>query len=93
MPRPRCRRRIGFLPKVTLFKPQGIPARLLEQVILYRDEAEALRLKDLTGLDQTAAAERMHVSQSTFQRILSSARVKVSDAVITGKAIRIEHDR
>lgn len=93
MPRPRCRRRIGFLPKVNLFKPQGIPARLLEQVILYRDEAEALRLKDLTGLDQTAAAERMHVSQSTFQRILFSARVKVSDAVITGKAIRIEHDR
>ena len=52
-------------------------------------EAEALRLKNIVGLDQTESAERMDVSQSTFQRVLSSAYRKVSNAVVYGKVIRI----
>ncbi len=90
MPRPRLRRRIGFSPAATCFKPQGIPARDLETVSLSHDEAEALRLKDLENLDQTACAERMHISQSTFQRTLAAARKKVSEAIISGKALLIE---
>ncbi len=93
MPRPRCHRRISFRPVATVFKPQGIPARGLETIILSHDEAEALRLKDLEGLDQTASAEKMHISQSTFQRILSSARKTVSEAILTGKALRIDDGR
>ena len=63
--------------------------RLLEVVELTVEEAEALRLKNIEDLDQTECARLMETSQSTFQRILSSAYRKVSDALIKGKAIRI----
>lgn len=52
-------------------------------------EAEALRLKNLKNLDQTEAAAKMNISQSSFQRILSSAYKKVSEALILGKEIKI----
>lgn len=64
--------------------------RSLEEVSLKFEEAEALRLKDVEGLGQTIAAKKMGVSQPTFFRILSSARKKVSDAIINGKAIKVE---
>jgi uncharacterized protein len=32
----------------------------------------------------------MKISQSTFQRILTSARKKVAEAIIEGKAIKIK---
>jgi predicted DNA-binding protein (UPF0251 family) len=79
-----------FRPTATLFKPQGIPARSLETAVLSSDEAEALRLKDIEGLEQTVGAARMGISQSTFQRILSQARKTVSEAILTGKALHIE---
>lgn len=53
------------------------------------EEAEALRLKNIEDLDQTECAKIMNTSQSTFQRILSSAHKKTSDALINGKAIKI----
>jgi len=89
MPRPRLYRKIRFNPNITYFKPQGVPMRFLETIELFAEEAEALRLKNIENLDQVQAAEKMHTSQSTFQRILSSAHKKISDAVINGKAIRI----
>lgn len=89
MPRPRMFRKIGFSPNVKYFKPQGIPLRLLEVIELSTEEAEALRLKNIEDLDQIEAAKRMNTSQSTFQRILSSAYRKISDAVVNGKAIKI----
>lgn len=70
-----------------IFKPQGIPARELEAVLLSMDEVEAVRLKNIEGLDQTECAEKMAVSQSTFQRILSSANKKIAEALINGKAL------
>lgn len=90
MPRPPKRRRVEFVPSITYFKPAGIPLRQLEEVCLTIDEVEALRLKDVEGLDQEDAAERMSVAQSTFQRILVNARSKVAQAIVEGKAIRIE---
>ncbi len=90
MPRPRLKRRVRFNPDVTYFKPRGIPLRELEEVTLSADELEALRLKDFKGLDQTAAAKEMNVSQSTFHRILLEARKKVAQSLVEGKAIRIE---
>lgn len=63
--------------------------RSLEEVALAVEEIEALRLKDLEGLDQTDAAVRMNVSRPTFQRILVKARGKVAEALFHGKAIRI----
>jgi predicted DNA-binding protein (UPF0251 family)/predicted Fe-Mo cluster-binding NifX family protein len=72
------------------FKPAGVPARELEHVTLGFDELEALRLADLEGLYQEAAALRMGVSRQTFGRIVETARRKVADAVINRKCLRIE---
>jgi len=89
MPRPRLRRKIMFNPKVMYFKPQGIPMRFLEIVELTTEEMEAYRLRHINDLDQKEAAEKMHTSQSTYQRILYSAYKKIADALINGKAIKI----
>uniref|UniRef100_A0A7C4M3E6 UPF0251 protein ENT43_02955 n=1 Tax=candidate division CPR3 bacterium TaxID=2268181 RepID=A0A7C4M3E6_UNCC3 len=89
MPRPRLYRKIRFNPKTTYFKPRGIPMKDLEVVVLNLEEVEALRLKNIENLDQIEAAKKMNTSQSTFQRILTSAYNKVSDAIINGKAIEI----
>lgn len=89
MPRPRLCRRINFNPGVRYFKPQGIPIRELDEVELTLEELEALRLKNIEGLEQTEASIKMKTSQSTFQRILASAYQKVSDALVKGKAIKI----
>ncbi len=89
MPRPRLYKRISFNPGATYFKPQGIPMRFLKIVNLTIEEAEALRLKNIENLNQIDCAKKMKTSQSTFQRILNSAYVKISDAIINGKAIKI----
>ena len=64
--------------------------RQLGEVALTKEEMEAIKLKDFDGLEQTEAAERMKTSQSTYQRILASARVKIAEAIVKGKALRIE---
>jgi predicted DNA-binding protein (UPF0251 family) len=89
MVRPRLYRRIRFNPNITYFKPQGMPMRLLETVELTAEEAEALRLSDIKDLEQVECAKQMKTSQSTFQRILSLAHKKIAEAIIGGKAIRI----
>jgi predicted DNA-binding protein (UPF0251 family)/predicted Fe-Mo cluster-binding NifX family protein len=89
MPRPLTKRRVCCCPRTVLFKPAGIPARDLEEVVLSFDEAEAVRLGDGEGLYQQAAARRMGVSRQTYGRILESARRKIADALLGGKALRI----
>lgn len=79
-----------FRPDVYYFKPQGIPLRILEEVILEPDELEALKLHDIDGLEQIKAAKKMKISQPTFARILDSAYKKIAEGIIKGKAIRIE---
>jgi len=86
---PKCRR-VAFVPEVTYFKPAGIPLRILEEVQVSVEEAEAIRLKDLEDLEQEQCAEKMSISRPTFQRVLESARQKIADALLHGKAIRIE---
>lgn len=73
-----------------IFKPVGIPCSALEEVVMTLDEFEALRLADFEGLYQEKAAERMAVSRPTFGRICDSARRKTADALLHGKALRIE---
>jgi len=89
MPRPVNERRLGAPIPPRVMKPAGVPARELEEVRLGLDEAEALRLADLEGLYQEAAARSMGVSRQTFGRIVEAARRKVADAVLNGKALRI----
>ena len=90
MPRPRQCRRVGQLPPAAYYKPTGVPLRALEQVELTVDEFEAIRLADMEGLYQEAAAQRMNVSRQTFGRILEAAHKKVADALVNGKALSIE---
>lgn len=90
MARPVKWRRIENIPSVPCFvpsdtEPEGIPANILKL-----EELEAIRLKDLEGLEQGECAEKMEVSRPTFQRILLSAREKLADSLIHGKTIRIE---
>jgi len=81
---------VGFQPNVTYFKPAGIRMIDLEESILTVDEFEAVRLKDLEGLEQEEAAKKMNISQPTFHRLLSSARKKIADSIVNGKALKIE---
>jgi len=90
MARPKLCRRILAEPSVTYFKPRGIPLRDLEEVTLHVDEFEAIRLKDLEILEQEECAKKMNISQPTFHRLVLSARKKISDAIVNGKAIKIE---
>ena len=90
MPRPRLPRCLRFRPSVYYFKPQGIPLRMLEEVSLLPDELEAIKLHDVDGLEQIDAAKKMNISQPTFGRILDSAYKKIAEAIIKGKAIKIE---
>ena len=90
MPRPRRQRRIKGDPDVTYFKPAGIPIKELEEVTLSLEEFEAIRLIDQESFSQDEAGKKMGVSQSTLSRTLKEARQKIADAMVLGKAIRIE---
>ena len=67
--------------------------RYLKVMELTLEEAEALRLKDILGLEQTEAAKKMGISQPTFQRTLSSAYKKISESLLKGKAIKISNKK
>jgi predicted DNA-binding protein (UPF0251 family)/predicted Fe-Mo cluster-binding NifX family protein len=64
-------------------------SRLTENCLSH-EEVEAIRLRDLERLEQTECGRKMNVSRPTFQRILASARLKIADSLLRGKALRIE---
>lgn len=66
--------------------------RMLEEVVLLPDELEALKLYEINDLEQKEAAREMGISQPTFARILSRANKKIAEAIIKGKAIKIERN-
>ncbi|MCX5805080.1 MAG: DUF134 domain-containing protein [Proteobacteria bacterium] len=90
MSRPKKNRCINCSPNSSYFKPKGIPIFQLEEVVLSMDELEAIRLADFEGLYHEEAAGQMNISRATFGRILDSARSKVADVIINGKALQIE---
>jgi len=77
-------------PLAEYFKPQGISLRILEEVGLTLDELEAVRLADWEGMYQESAAEKMKISRQTFGNIIISAHKKIADALLHGKALRIQ---
>lgn len=91
MVRPIKPRRLCFNPSVNYFKPRAIPLSSLKEVELRLDELEVLRFCDYQGLEQKEAAKEMNISQSTLQRILTSARKKIAEAIVDGKAIKINN--
>lgn len=91
MPRPCKKRKIRGKPNSNYFKPAGIRISELEEITLTLEEFEAIRLIDLKETPQGEAAKMMEISQPTLSRILKSARNKISDSIINGKAIRIHN--
>ncbi len=89
MPRPRLSRYVKFNPEIVYFKPQGVPLKNLEVIVLTLEELEAYRLRYLNDLDQKSAAAKMKTSVSTYQRLFYSASKKIATALINGKAIKI----
>ncbi len=77
------------MPKVYRFAPIGGPV-IPEEVILTLGEFEAIRLKDLQGMEQEKAAKEMNISQPTFHRLILGARKKVADALVNNKTIKIK---
>lgn len=90
MPRPLKCRKVVSEPRAYYFKPRAIPLCELAEVVLRLDEFQALEYAELKGLDQAAAAAKMKISRQTFGIILASARRKTADAVVNGKALKIE---
>lgn len=93
MARPPKQRCIACQPATAYFKPRGVPLALLDEVTLALDEIEALRLADLECLRQDDIGQRMGVSRQTVSNLLARARRKVADALLNGKALRIEQKR
>jgi uncharacterized protein len=89
MVRPRKTKTVNFDPDVTYFKPRAVPLNQLEEVEITLDELETLRLSNLEKLSQADSADKMNIHQSTFQRTLTRAREKITDALVNGKAIKI----
>lgn len=90
MARPTKWRKIEYVPAVSNFVPSEKELSEVPENIIKLEELEAIRLKDLEGLEQGECANKMQISRPTFQRILLSAREKVADSLIHGKAIHIE---
>ncbi len=93
MPRRKRHRFVHREPTVSVYKPAGVPAKELEEILLTVDEFEAIRLADYEGLNQRQACTIMKISQPTFNRILASARNKVAQGLVEGQVLRIEGGR
>jgi len=61
----------------------------LSEIVLNLDEFEAIRLIDVEEMEQSKAGKKMKISQPTLSRLLKSGRQKIAEAVVRGKAIRI----
>jgi len=90
MSRPQICRRISGQPNIVYFKPSGVSIADLEELTLTIDEFEAIHLKDLDEKDQEECAKLMGISQPTFHRLILSARKKIADAIVNGKAVKIK---
>lgn len=88
MPRPRKWRHVCCLPCNARFGP--LDGKATETVGMTVDEYEAIRLIDQTGFTQEECAAQMNVARTTVQGIYVSARAKLADALVNGKALVIE---
>jgi len=88
--RNRFRRKINFDFNETFYKPRGIQLNQLKTTVISDDELETIRLRYIEKLDQDEAAEKMGISQSQYQRDITSALEKITRALINGEAINIK---
>jgi predicted DNA-binding protein (UPF0251 family) len=90
MPRPFRNRKICNPPKMSGFKPFGMPLSEIKSIKLQFDEYESIKLVDYENLPQDLAAEKMNISRPTFTRIYNSALKKIAKAFVECLAIEIE---
>ena len=89
MPRPRKCRKVCHYPEVLAFVPVGNEEKK-QDIILTVDEYETIRLIDKEGFSQEQCGEQMKVARTTVQLIYNSARVKIANALVDGRSLRIE---
>ena len=77
-------------PSGLVMKPVGVPTRSLGKTVLHIDELEALRLCDSEGLSQAEAGDRMGISRGTIQRLVTSGRRKLVEAIVERKTLVIK---
>ena len=90
MPRPKNNRIVHEPPIFTEFKPAGVPATGLKQVLLTLDEFEAMRLADFIGMSHEEAADEMGISRSTFSRLIEKSRKKIAEFIFRGRLLTID---
>lgn len=88
MPRPKKPRFVSDYPSIDSFVPREGPYS--GEIYLSLEGLEAIRMSDFEGLDQATAAEKMAVSRQTYGRVLAEARNTIAEAIVTGKALKIE---
>jgi predicted DNA-binding protein (UPF0251 family) len=88
MPRPKKPRFVSGYPTISAFVPLGMPQT--GEIRLSLEALEAIKLSDFERLDQETASKIMEVSRQTYGRILGEARSIVSEALVTGKVLKIE---
>jgi len=89
MSRPFRSRKICNPPKMTGFKPFGMPLCEKKSIKLQFDEYESIKLINYENLSQELAAEKMNVSRPTFTRIHNNALKKIAKAFVECLAIEI----
>ena len=90
MPRPKNNRIVHEPPIFTEFKPAGVPATGLKQVLLSLDEFEAMRLADFIGMSHEESADEMGISRSTFSRLIEKSRKKIAEFIFRGRLLTID---
>ena len=92
MQQKRIKRYARRLDDKRLYMPQGNQRGGTALSSLTLDEFEALRLVDVDGLNQIEASDSMQVSRATIQRLLTSGRKKLVEAILYNHAIEIRND-
>ena len=90
MPRPTRNRKIIDPPKMSGFKPFGMPLCEVEVMELQFDEFESIKMINYQDLPQDVAAAKMGISRPTFTRIYNKALKKIAQAFVECMAIKIE---
>lgn len=88
MPRPTKCRRVCYFPEILEFSPMGEVNG--EQIVLTVDEFETIRLIDKEGLSQEECGTQLGVGRTTAQKIYETARKKIADVLVLGRALKIE---
>lgn len=88
MPRPVKLRQVCALPVHDRFAPVGQEgADAVVQMTV--DEYEVIRLIDWEQMTQQECSERMQVARTTVQAIYDTARRKLADCLVNGRALQI----